>query len=128
LKIIIDGNDGTGKTSLVKALNELGLNAVDRGILTKMTDGYDPSLEDVKNCLFVLLDVPIVESQRRLLEAGKDINEKYHNLADLSFYRSRFLQSFTALKRLTKHTCLIDNTESIQSAIEKITGLITWQK
>lgn len=123
MKIIIDGNDGTGKTSLVKSLNELGFNAIDRGIMTKMTDGYQPSLDDVKDCIFILLDVSIQESQKRLLKAGKDINEKYHNLADLSFYRSRFFHSFFDLKKLTPYVYLIDNSNTLESTLTKVKQL-----
>ena len=43
MKIVLDGNDGTGKSTLARKLQELGFTDVkDRGIPTKMTD--DPKL------------------------------------------------------------------------------------
>lgn len=36
--IVIDGNDGTGKSTLVEKLRKDGYNVQDRGIPTKLTD------------------------------------------------------------------------------------------
>jgi predicted ATPase len=38
VRLVVDGNDGTGKSTLVEALRLRGFAAADRGIPTKMTD------------------------------------------------------------------------------------------
>lgn len=98
--VVLDGNDGTGKSTLAVTLRALGYTVDDRGIPTKMTDdaSLSPSEEDGRK-VFVILDVPIEVSRARLLAAGKDLDEKYHTIEDLTFYRERY---FEVVERLRK--------------------------
>lgn len=89
-RIEVDGNDGVGKTTLVRALAALGVDALDRGMLTKATDS--PGLPAEPGVLYLLLDAPVETSRARLAAAGKDLNERYHTVEDLTFYRGRFLE------------------------------------
>lgn len=88
MKIIVDGNDGLGKSTLVKALLERGIHASDRGIPTKMTD--NPNIVALDGEFYLILDAPIEISRARLEQAGKDLTERYHTVDDLRFYRDRF--------------------------------------
>jgi ATP phosphoribosyltransferase len=91
--IVIDGNDGTGKTTLVEALRASGFIAKDRGIPTKATDEGAPPRESLpEDETYIILDAPPGLCQQRLLKAGRDITEKYHTMEDLEHYRERFLK------------------------------------
>lgn len=92
MKVILDGNDGTGKSTLFEQLRAKGYDVYDRGIPTKMTD--DPALrpgDAQKGEVYVILDVPVEVSRKRLGAAGKDLDEKYHTVEDLTYYRGRYL-------------------------------------
>lgn len=105
MRIEIDGNDGTGKSSLVEALRKLGIEAQDRGLLSQLTLD-DATPEDVANMwdfahaasirqlrddvLYVLLDAPVEVSRQRLAAAGKDLEETYHTEASLSYFRGKY--------------------------------------
>lgn len=88
MKIVVDGNDGTGKTTLVKSLREIGYNVDDRGIPTEMTD--DDDIKGDANHFYIILDCDVEISQARLKLAGKELSEKYHTKEDLRYYRQRF--------------------------------------
>ncbi len=85
--IVIDGNDGTGKTTLVRGLLALGVIAQDRGLPTLKTNDDSIVLNDD---IYFILDCCEETSQERLLREGKSLTEKYHTIADLSYYRKRF--------------------------------------
>jgi energy-coupling factor transporter ATP-binding protein EcfA2 len=61
-KVVVDGNDGTGKTTLVTALRELGIEVSDRGLPTKATDSSVP-LTPVPGEVYVVLDCAPETSQ-----------------------------------------------------------------
>ena len=86
--VVVDGNDGTGKSTLVTALRAYGYTVLDRGIPTKMTD--DDVLNGNDREVYLILDAPIEVSRERLARAGRDLTEKYHTLEDLAYYRERF--------------------------------------
>jgi thymidylate kinase len=90
MRIVVDGNDGTGKSTLVEGLRGRGLEAADRGLPTKMTD--DPDLAPAADELYLVLDAPVEVCQARLAGAGKDLRERYHTAEDLAHYRDRFLE------------------------------------
>jgi len=100
-RIVVDGNDGLGKSTLVKALRALDYNVTDRGIPTKMTDDLDIMPRDDE--FYLILDGPIELSRARLAKAGKDLGEKYHTLEDLTHYRTQFQ---IVAQRLT-HRCVV---------------------
>jgi len=113
MKIVIDGNDGTGKSTLVKELKKLGYDVSDRGIPTKMTD--NPSLKLAKDEFYVILDAPITVCQQRLQKAGKNLEEPYHNKNDLQRYWKRFEQ---IAKKFT-NCVLIDANCSIEEVMQE---------
>lgn len=90
LIIVVDGNDGTGKSTLAASLRKRGYAVKDRGIPSLMTDGK--RVRFPKNEIYIILDAPIATCRLRLKFAGKDLNEKYHTISDLKYYRSRFLE------------------------------------
>ena len=100
-KIVVEGNDGTGKSTLVEQLQQLGYQVQDRGRPTRMTD--DPQLQPRGDVLYVVLDVPVQVSQQRLARAGKSLDEQYHNVQDLTHYRARYQE---LLPRLPHHLLL----------------------
>ncbi len=90
----IDGNDGVGKTFIIEKLSSLfkkedNIVFRDRGSLTKATDNNSFFRED--GVCYILLDCDENISQERIKERGDSIEEKYHTLVDLKFYRERFL-------------------------------------
>jgi len=88
MRIEIDGNDGTGKSTLVRMLAALGIEAQDRGRMTLATD--DPSVGPESDVLYILLDLSPAECADRLEAAGKSLEELFHRPADLQHYAHRF--------------------------------------
>lgn len=94
MKIVeIDGNDGVGKTFIInelsKKFNKGDVIFRDRGQLTKATDSDIFIKED--NVIYILLDCDENISQNRIKERGDSIEEKYHTMEDLKYYRKKFL-------------------------------------
>lgn len=120
--IIIDGNDGTGKSTLVEALKAQGIEAVDRGLPTKMTDDpvLAPPLGDENR--YVIIDVPVTVSRERLAKVGKDLSEKYHTVEDLTHYRTQFLLvAFRLLRQLgPQQVQLIDGTRTASEILADV--------
>jgi ATP phosphoribosyltransferase len=88
-RIVVDGNDGTGKSTLVQSLQMLGFRQVlDRGEMTRATD--DPAVEPVPGTVYILLVCPWEESKRRLLAACRDMTDPYHQDEALIKYDQRF--------------------------------------
>ena len=88
--VVIDGNDGTGKSTLAEKLRAKGYHVKDRGIPTKLTS--NPELKVNSEEIYIILDVPVEVSRERLKKAGRDLNEEYHTVEDLTKYRNRFLR------------------------------------
>jgi thymidylate kinase len=112
MRIVVDGNDGTGKSTLVKFLKENGYNVQDRGAPTKMTD--DPTVQPDANDVYLILDAPVELCRERLQKAGKNLNEKYHTVEDLTYYRNRFLEVAKTLPRCT----MIDASGTPEEVVE----------
>lgn len=107
-KIIIDGNDGTGKTTRLVQLKRMfpNIKYEDRGIFSKMTlvdelfnrtGNYDEIQkkfhEDVQkdsSTLYIICRASSEVCQKRILERGDSIEEEFHTLDDLNKYNSRF--------------------------------------
>lgn len=87
--LVIDGNDGTGKTTLVLALRTLGYHVADRGIPTMATDATVP-MQAVAGEVYVILDCAPELSRERLAGRGADLEEHFHTLSSLQYYRARF--------------------------------------
>jgi len=107
-KIIIDGNDGTGKTTRLVQLKKMfpNIKYEDRGIFSKMTlvdelfnrtGNYDEIQkkfhEDVQkdsSTLYIICRASSEVCQKRILERGDSIEEEFHTLDDLNKYNNRF--------------------------------------
>lgn len=100
--IVVDGNDGTGKTTLLKQLEAHGYRVQDRGIPTKMTDNRASS--GMPGEIYLILDATVEASRARLAKAGRDLNERYHTIEDLTLYRERFL----SVQRALPNSFLVD--------------------
>jgi thymidylate kinase len=90
MRIVVDGNDGTGKSTLAEALRQRGYPVSDRGVPTRMTD--DPTVTPVEGEVYLILDAPVEVCRARLARSGKDLTERYHTVPDLEHYRARFLE------------------------------------
>lgn len=97
MNIVIDGNDGTGKTTIVNRLREIGYNIQDRGLPTKMTDNMEliSLLQD--DDIFLIFDNSVETSRKRLEKAGRNLDEKYHTVEDLTYYRDMFLKIYETI-------------------------------
>lgn len=114
-KIVVDGNDGTGKSYRIEQLKKLFPNITfeDRGIFSKATlddDLFDDKKnESFKFCfvatprekfynsikmhsdtLYIVLDASIETCQKRILERGDSLDCEFHNEKDLRKYKERF--------------------------------------
>ena len=119
-KIVVDGNDGTGKSTRVNELRKLFPNIPieDRGIFSEATlndELFKPCkknecisplqvefLNKVKgsNTLYIILDASIETCQKRILERGDSLDCEFHNENDLKKYRDRFWQLIQICDRL----------------------------
>ncbi len=102
-KIIVNGNNGTGKSTLVKALKKKGYDAVDCKTPSEMTDNLNIKLKNDE--IYIILDANIKTCQNRLLEAGKSLDKQFNNKKDLTNYRTKFLEVAEDLQN-----CIILNT------------------
>jgi ATP phosphoribosyltransferase len=94
--IVVDGNDGTGKSTLVASLAAMGYEVQDRGLPTRATvDGIPDKIPDDE--LYIILDVPEEVSRARLEKSGKDMNEYWHTPEALTLYRAKFREVAEAL-------------------------------
>lgn len=126
----IDGNDGTGKTTLIESLKNQNLDNVeilDRGQLTQFTDIYEDELpnELLDDRIYILLDAEINECTLRLLQRGP-LTDKYEQYRQLFKYQKRFRR--LAVK-YSKQVYYIDTThlrkdEVFQSVYHLITTYI----
>ena len=115
-KIVIDGNDGTGKTFRVNLLRKMfpNIEIEDRGIFSDKTlddtlfdynkessinhmiytnhrENFVNSIEEQKDTLFIICDASVETCQKRISERGDSLEEEYHNKKDLIKYRKRFM-------------------------------------
>ena len=101
LTVEIDGNDGVGKSYFIEKMSFITEDVIklpncniqvvfkDRGALTVATDKDNFVKEE--NHIYILLDASIEWCQRNILKRGDSIEEKYHTIEDLTYYRKRFL-------------------------------------
>jgi thymidylate kinase len=127
MRIVLDGNDGTGKSTLSAKLKEMGFKHVaDRGIPTKMTDdlALRPGPEH-EGEVYVVLDAPVPVCRARLAAAGKDMNEKYHTVQDLTFYRDQYMRVAGTLG-----VFLIDSSGTPETTLARVMFFLgeTWMQ
>lgn len=90
-RIVIDGNDGTGKSTLVNSLRCLGFRSVeDRGEMSAAT--LVPSVGPAPDTTYILLTCDWQESRQRLIDAGQDMTEKWHTDKALKHYAAEFIR------------------------------------
>ncbi len=95
-----DGNDGTGKTYTIKVLSKVFPNCIfiDRGLFSKATLLSDENDEMYKyiddnidmNRIYIILDDYPEHCQMLIKRRGDSIEEKYHTIEDLEYYRKQF--------------------------------------
>ena len=117
-RIVIDGNDGVGKSTLVRALLKLGYDVSDRGIPTTMT--IHPDVKPRDDELYIILDAPVETSRERLAQAGKDLTEQFHTVEDLTHYRQRFLD----VAKVLPNCHVIDATQTAEKVLEECLSTI----
>lgn len=117
--VTIDGNDGTGKTSTIHYLKEIfpNIQFLDRGLPSKMTEN-DQLIDDGR--LHIILIAPVSVCQYRLQKRGADLNEKYHNKQDLTFYHKRFC----SLHKRIKNIFYINSNQDIFNVVSQIQKII----
>ncbi len=116
--VCIDGNDGTGKTTLIKKLQQIFPPEIvfqDRGLPSAMTDSCTTETAD----LYIILDATVSTCQNRLKQAGKSLEEKYHNEQDLRFYREKFLEVANQLQAI-----IINVEQPIDKVIVAVVNII----
>ena len=118
-KIVVDGNDGTGKSTRVSQLKKMfpNVEVCDRGEFSEATlnelifVGNDVnhlveratfyrSIKRKSDCLFIIVDASPETCQKRILERGDSIDVPYHNMDDLIKYHDRFLNLVELCKDL----------------------------
>ncbi len=112
MRLVVDGNDGTGKSTLVRLLGEQNIVAADRGLPTKMTD--DPSIAPKPDEFYIILDAPVEVCQQRLRLAGQNLGEQYHTVEDLTWYRQRFAEVATRLDQCV----ILDSSSTPQRVLD----------
>jgi thymidylate kinase len=109
-KIVVDGNDGTGKTFRVNLLRKMfpNIKIEDRGIFSDKTlddmlfdynkassvirrKNFVNAIDEQKDTLFIICDASVETCQKRISERGDSLEEEYHNKKDLIKYRGRFM-------------------------------------
>lgn len=120
-RIVVDGNDGTGKSTLVHSLRCLGFtNVDDRGEMSKAT--LDPSVGPAPDTTYILLVSDWQVSKQRLIEAGRDMTEKWHTDEALRHYDAEFRRlapSFGAIVIETRHPdqTLVDAVKALNTTV-----------
>ena len=107
-KIVIDGNDGTGKTTRLVQLKKMfpNIKYEDRGIFSKMTlidelfnrnknyvtlsQKFYESIKQDSSTLYIICRASSEIYQKRILERGDSIEEEFHTVDDLNKYNQRF--------------------------------------
>lgn len=135
-KLVLDGNDGTGKSSRAKAIQEvLGIEVSERGPLSKLTDCdeiFSPyvkegesielstealeAINEIKNntdTLYVILDAPVIKCQQHIVARGDLLDAPYHNFRDLCYYRERFKLLYDFLKKQHISNIFLVETKSL---------------
>ena len=116
-RIEVDGNDGTGKTTLVQSLREMGYkNVHDRGDMAKATD--HPKVQPNPDTTYILLVCPPEVSKSRLISRGADMDDPYHTDKALAYYDSRFRM---LAKRFNAHVIQsVYKKDTLNKALEAI--------
>lgn len=98
LIIEIDGNDGVGKTYTIERLKEelpelekecnCHIVFKDRGALSQAT--ITGQFQKESDHVYIILDASIEYCQKNIVKRGDSLDEPYHNVNDLVYYRQKF--------------------------------------
>jgi len=116
MRLVVDGNDGTGKSTTAALLRKLGYRVMDRGLPTDLTD-HPGSVQLNLFEFYLILDVPVEVSRARLAKAGRNLDEKYHTVKDLTHYRERFK---AVAKILGDQAVLVDASGTPEEVVSAI--------
>ena len=110
-KIVIDGNDGSGKTYRCTELKKLFPNVeiddrglfsdvtlddelfceyLSKGIVSERCKKFVEKVDEETETLFVILMTDPEIAQRRIISRGDSIDEEFHTMDDLKKYNRRF--------------------------------------
>lgn len=119
MNITIDGNDGCGKTTVIKILSVIypATTFLDRGLPSKMT--LDDGLKD-DGSFNIILECPVEECQKRLARRNADLNEYYHTYEGLSYFEKQFRK----LQHRIKNVFYVDSSQSVMTTVQRITEII----
>ena len=133
-RIVIDGNDGTGKSFRIEYLKKIFPDIIfnDRGIFSEYTlnDNIFNSIDSTTSIqlkkyeetkffelierdnttLYIICDCSIEKCQERILNRGDSLDEEYHTKEDLNKYKERFLYLYNLVKGLSN--VMLINTEN----------------
>lgn len=136
--IEIDGNDGVGKTTYIKHLQNFFPNdlILDRGLLSQATlsDGWNEDKPNYKeicklnpNVCYILLDTYIEQCQERIKKRGDRIDVPYHNIDDLALFQQRFkiLATSNQQRFIPIFMTYLNFNENISRIINYINGFKT---
>lgn len=121
MKICIDGNDGTGKTTIISLLKERYPNVIfmDRGLPSAMTVNKDFEKADH----YFILTCPVSVSLERLKNANRDMTEYWHLPETLNYFNDKFKEL-----ALQNNWIIVESTSSVDSVLniicEKINFLL----
>lgn len=90
MKICIDGNDGTGKSTIISLLKEIypNITFMDRGLPSAMTINENAEAADY----YFILTCPVSVSLERLKNANRDMNEYWHLPETLTYFHGKFME------------------------------------
>ena len=134
-KIVVDGNDGTGKSYRIEQLKKIfpGIEFEDRGIFSKATlneslftlesikdfvkarDEFIDYIKNTDDTLYIIVDASVETCQKRILERGDSLEEEYHTKEDLEKFRKRFLYLVDLVKDVPNiSNIMLINTDGLQ--------------
>ncbi len=133
-KIVVDGNDGTGKSYRIEQLKKIfpGIEFEDRGIFSKATlneslftlksikdfvkarDEFIDYIKNTEDTLYIIIDASVETCQKRILERGDSLEEEYHTKEDLEKFRKRFLYLVDLVKDIPNiSNIMLINTDGL---------------
>ena len=134
-KIVVDGNDGTGKSYRIEQLKKIfpGIEFEDRGIFSKATlneslftlesikdfvkarNEFIDYIKNTDDTLYIIVDASVETCQKRILERGDSLEEEYHTKEDLEKFRKRFLYLVDLVKDVPNiSNIMLINTDGLQ--------------
>lgn len=101
-RIVIEGSDGTGKTTIVNLLRGAGFtNVHDRGEISRWT--LNQSVELDPDTTYIVLVATPETSLKRLQERGANMTEEYHTLESLRYFYDLFSYHSVLMKCQNVH-------------------------